>query len=220
MEEYMTFHANQHIVSVSLDVASPPAPAEGLARLEGLRDLQTGTEKALETAIENAVREAMAAAAAARAAGTEAAADAARERVQAAMEDVRAQLEASRAAAQPAVQVPPFPPDAIPPQAVDIAVAFFAMIAFIAVGIPLARALGKRWERRGTPTPADLGPRLDRLEQAVEAVAIEVERISEGQRYATKVMTELRGLPASQPDAWPGKVAREAEPAPRPGESR
>jgi hypothetical protein len=33
-------------------------------------------------------------------------------------------------------------------------------------------------------------PRLDRLEQAVDAIAVEVERISEGQRFVTKALTE------------------------------
>jgi hypothetical protein len=32
--------------------------------------------------------------------------------------------------------------------------------------------------------------RLARLEQAVESIAIEVERISEGQRFTTKLLTE------------------------------
>jgi hypothetical protein len=36
--------------------------------------------------------------------------------------------------------------------------------------------------------PAD--DRLARLEQAVESIAIEVERISEGQRFTTKLLTE------------------------------
>jgi hypothetical protein len=46
--------------------------------------------------------------------------------------------------------------------------------------------------------------RLARVEHAVEAVAIEVERISEGQRYVTKLLTERGsraplGLPVSAP---------------------
>jgi hypothetical protein len=31
---------------------------------------------------------------------------------------------------------------------------------------------------------------MERLEHAIEAVAIEVERISEGQRYTTKLLSE------------------------------
>ena len=32
--------------------------------------------------------------------------------------------------------------------------------------------------------------RLERLEQAVESIAIEIERVSEGQRFVTKLMSE------------------------------
>jgi hypothetical protein len=35
--------------------------------------------------------------------------------------------------------------------------------------------------------------RLERIEQAVDAIAIEVERISEGQRFTTKLLTERAG---------------------------
>ena len=35
--------------------------------------------------------------------------------------------------------------------------------------------------------------RLDRLEQAVETIAVEMERVSEGQRFVTRLLTEGRG---------------------------
>src|SRR5256885_13596820 len=38
----------------------------------------------------------------------------------------------------------------IPPQAVDISVAFFLMLAAIIIGLPLARAFARRMDRRGT----------------------------------------------------------------------
>jgi hypothetical protein len=42
--------------------------------------------------------------------------------------------------------------------------------------------------------------RLARVEQAVEAIAIEVERISEGQRYVTKLLNErAQALPEGVP---------------------
>jgi hypothetical protein len=56
-----------------------------------------------------------------------------------------------------------------------------------------------RWVRRGRRPRAGLEqpslsmvdlPRFERLEQAVDAIAIEVERISEGQRFVTRVLTE------------------------------
>jgi hypothetical protein len=80
--------------------------------------------------------------------------------------------------------------DMIPPQAVDISIAFFIMIAVIIIGWPLARAMGRRLERRADapalPDPAITG-QLQRIEQAVEAMSIEIERISESQRFMAKL---------------------------------
>lgn len=45
-----------------------------------------------------------------------------------------------------------------------------------------------RGEDRATTALADA--RLSRLEQAVDAIALEVERISEGQRFTTKLLSE------------------------------
>ena len=62
-----------------------------------------------------------------------------------------------------------------------------------AVLFPLVRAWSRRIEGRGTPPaaiPADVTERLERIERAVESVAVEVERISEGQRFVTKVLAD------------------------------
>jgi hypothetical protein len=68
---------------------------------------------------------------------------------------------------------------------------FFAMVATIAVGAPLARAFARRMERDSkAPLAPEVTSRLERIEQAVDAIAIEVERISEGQRFTTKLLTE------------------------------
>lgn len=86
-------------------------------------------------------------------------------------------------------QPPPFPQPRIPGEAVDIAIGFFITCAVIIVGWPISRALGRRFERN-VPAPAlqgDVPQQLQRIEQAVEAIAIEVERISESQRFLTKV---------------------------------
>jgi hypothetical protein len=148
--------------------------------------------------------------------------DAARDQLRAAVDRLRAEAIARGAGGGAITVQPPFPTDVIPPEAVDISVAFFTTVAFIIVGLPLARAFARRMDRRGQAAPAsEMTPRLDRIEQALEAVAIEVERISENQRYATKVISELRGLPAPNPVAgWPAS-ARDAEPLAREaGESR
>jgi hypothetical protein len=86
-------------------------------------------------------------------------------------------------------QPPDFPQPVIPPAAVDIAIGFFITCAVMVVGWPIARALGRRFERRGTSPVVDAGvaEQLQRIEQAVEAVAIEVERISESQRFLARL---------------------------------
>jgi hypothetical protein len=73
-----------------------------------------------------------------------------------------------------------------------IPIAGMAMIVTLALGVPFMRALIRRWERQPLhPTvPPEVSARLERIEQAVEAVAIEVERISEGQRFTTKLLSE------------------------------
>jgi hypothetical protein len=42
---------------------------------------------------------------------------------------------------------------------------------------------------------ADVLARLERMEQALDAIAVEVERISEGQRFTTKLLAERAGEP-------------------------
>jgi hypothetical protein len=89
--------------------------------------------------------------------------------------------------------------DMIPPQAVDISIAFFVMCAVMVIGWPLARAFGKRLERSGPAAIAApaLTEQLERIEQAVEAMSIEVERISESQRYLAKLQSAAPGEPAA-----------------------
>src|SRR5512132_3975070 len=84
---------------------------------------------------------------------------------------------------------PPNDRPEIPPQAVDIAIGFFVTCAVIIVGWPISRALGRRFERRGAPPALEAGmtEQLQRIEQSVEAIAIEVERISESQRFLAKL---------------------------------
>lgn len=85
----------------------------------------------------------------------------------------------------------------VPTEIVVIAVSFFIMLVFVAVGMPLARAYARRMDREGARPgsnhfPSDVSDRIERIEQAVEAIAIEVERVSEGQRFTTKLLSELR----------------------------
>ena len=84
--------------------------------------------------------------------------------------------------------------DVIPPQAVDISIAFFITMALIIIGLPLARAFARRMDRRAVSTqiPNEVSAQLTQLNQAVDAIALEVERISEGQRFTTRLLSEQR----------------------------
>jgi hypothetical protein len=92
----------------------------------------------------------------------------------------------------------------IPPEVMHMADSFFVTVGVLALGIPIVRALIRRWERGAqlpAPPSAEMTSRLERIEQGVEAIAIEVERIAEAQRYAAKLLTEqqksLSSLPRS-----------------------
>jgi uncharacterized protein YukE len=70
-----------------------------------------------------------------------------------------------------------------------------SIVFIVAVLGPLATSFGRMlWRRASGPTlPAgwqDASQRLERLEQAVDTIAVEVERVSEGQRFMTKLMTQ------------------------------
>jgi hypothetical protein len=82
-----------------------------------------------------------------------------------------------------------------------VPIAGMLMVLGIVVGIPIARAYAKRLERSDTllPQSADLIARLDRIEQAIEAMSTEVERITEGQRFTTKLLADSRPSVARLP---------------------
>ena len=69
-----------------------------------------------------------------------------------------------------------------------VVVATFASFAVIGVAV---HAYLRRARRQASPALAPAADeRLQRLEQAVDAIAIEIERVSEGQRFVTKLLTE------------------------------
>lgn len=73
-----------------------------------------------------------------------------------------------------------------------VPIGFFAMVVSIVLGVPLVRARIRERERHGAPVlqDAQAAERLARIEAAVESIAIEVERISEAQRFTTKLLSE------------------------------
>lgn len=77
----------------------------------------------------------------------------------------------------------------------DMAGAGFAGVAVtIALFIPfLVRSFRRR--RHGqtpTPVPALGGERIERMEQAIDTIAVEIERVSENQRFMTRLLTETQ----------------------------
>ena len=78
-----------------------------------------------------------------------------------------------------------------------IPIAMFAMVAVVSLGVPLARGMARRLEQGGPPKlPPEVLARLERMEQALDSIAVEVERISEGQRFTTKLLAERAGEPS------------------------
>lgn len=81
----------------------------------------------------------------------------------------------------------------------QIAESFFVSVAATAIalglGIPLVRARIKRWERHEQLPATEVAARLARIEQTLDAVAIEVERVTESQRFLTRLGAERQSLP-------------------------
>ncbi len=77
-------------------------------------------------------------------------------------------------------------------EAIIVPIAFFMTVIVLGIGIPLVRAYVRRSELRAQrpAVSADADARLARIEAAVEAIAIEVERVSEGQRFTTRLLAE------------------------------
>ena len=87
-----------------------------------------------------------------------------------------------------------------------IPIAGMLMIIVLSIGVPLVIGLIRRWDREAKfPRPhPDSSARLERIEQAIDAMAVEVERIAEGQRFVTRLMSDRQGervqLPSSAED--------------------
>ena len=90
----------------------------------------------------------------------------------------------------------------------DIIIPIAGMITglVMVLGIPLvivhARKIWTRDSASQVSHSPDMDIRLERIEQAIDSMAVEVERIAEGQRFVTKLLSdrgaERVGLPASQ----------------------
>jgi len=105
-----------------------------------------------------------------------------------------------------------------------------SIVFIVAVLGPLAASFGRMmWRRSSKPAVPpgwyEASQRLEHLEQAVDTIAVEVERVSEGQRFMTKLMTQgatenapaqsgngaqpLPALGAGSPEQFPGQKQRD-----------
>jgi len=89
--------------------------------------------------------------------------------------------------------------DVVPRGAVQITYAISAALVAVAIVGPLLRFFLRRHERRAVTTQlsAEVQARLDAMDRNIDTVAVELERVSEGQRFMNKLL-EQRPLEHAQ----------------------
>ena len=67
-----------------------------------------------------------------------------------------------------------------------------ACAPIMAIGIPIAKAYARQLDERSRSSALapNASARLERIEQAIDAIAVEIERISEGQRFTTRLLSD------------------------------
>ncbi len=80
---------------------------------------------------------------------------------------------------------------------------FFFTTIVLALGVPLVRAYVRRKDAEPPAVSLQAEQRLARMETALEAMALEIERISEGQRFVTKLLADRETAKAALPPAEP-----------------
>ena len=79
----------------------------------------------------------------------------------------------------------------LPDGLVDMMGIIMGAVTLTTLGTPLVKAWARRFEQRHeVQQNARIEQRLAAIEQAIETVAVEVERISEGQRFTSKLLAE------------------------------
>lgn len=100
----------------------------------------------------------------------------------------------SKAAAIPgAVVEPPRVINEGPPEEAYALGGVFMLVVLLPISVAFARRIWRRSAAAVAAFPREIGERLLRMEQAIEATAVEVERIGEGQRFLTRLFTEGEG---------------------------
>jgi hypothetical protein len=76
-------------------------------------------------------------------------------------------------------------------------VVVFTLFVLCPIALSISRYFWKRGSapRHAPPSP-ESAQRLERMEQAIDSIAIEIERVSEGQRFVTRLLAESQRNPA------------------------
>ncbi len=103
----------------------------------------------------------------------------------------KADAQVASAAAVPGAVVhhPPEPRNG-PPDEVYVLGGIFMFVVLMPLSIAYARRLWRRGAAAVSALPQELMDRLTRLDQAVDSIAVEVERVGEGQRFVTRVLAD------------------------------
>lgn len=117
------------------------------------------------------------------------------------------QLEQANAAVSQAAGIPgaivpqPSPPrQPGPPEEFWVIAGLILVPAAFILTLSYARRLWRRGAATVAALPQDIYERFTRVEQGIDSVALEVERIGEGQRYLTRLLSDKAiGMGAAQP---------------------
>lgn len=91
-----------------------------------------------------------------------------------------------------------------PPIVLMTAIVGGTAVTISAMGFVLRYAAQRRIARLESTSRDDLAQRLDRIEQGMDAIATEVERLGETNRFVTKLLAEKTdALPPQTPEAPP-----------------
>lgn len=124
---------------------------------------------------------------------------------------VDAQVASAAAVPGAVVEPPPYVRQG-PPEEVFVLGGIFMFVAILPISIAYARRIWRRSAKAVAALPGDIIERFTQIDQAVESIAVEVERIGEGQRFITRVLSE-QGSRAALADGAP----RALEARPRSG---
>ena len=116
--------------------------------------------------------------------------------------------QASQTSTQPSTQ-PALAPGRV---AINLRDVIVPGLASVIVGVFLWRLAWSRASKKFARPTADQSGRFEQLQQSIDVIALEVERIAEGQRYVTKILNESLQPALGAGNAQPLKAARKEAP--------